>query len=413
LLTIPETIYRIFVPMDGSTHQMAAMLGIMTIAIIVLWKKFAPKQLKLIPGPLLGVALATLLVFIAGTVRSQSGDPATLNPTVATITHVAEVDQLSSKIPDDILTGITLPDLSKWMSAPLLSVLLSALAVALVASAETLLCATAVDKMHNGPRAKYDQELFAQGVGNSVCGLIGGIPMTGVIVRSAANVESGGKTRASSIMHGLWLLVMVAALPFVLKQIPISSLAAVLVFTGYKLVNLKVVKELRKFGWSEVFIYFATMVTIVATDLLIGVMTGIVLAALKLLYTFSHLEIRSETDGKQKRSSLYLNGTATFLRLPKLAAALEKVPDDHELHVHFERLNYIDHACLDLLMNWETQHQATGGSLVIDWDSLTAKFNGRPGADEHRSGKRAPSNAPSPNKRDRQPALVAAGQEDH
>jgi MFS superfamily sulfate permease-like transporter len=178
-------------------------------------------------------------------------------------------------------------------------------------------------------------------------------------------------------MHGMWLLVMVALLPFVLKQIPISSLAAVLVFTGYKLVNLKVVKELYKFGWSEVFIYFATMVTIVATDLLIGVTTGIVLAALKLLYTFSHLEIRSESDPAQKKTMLRLNGAATFIRLPKLAAALDRVPANHELHVHFERLNYIDHACLDLLINWEKQHQATGGALVIDWDSLTAKFHGR------------------------------------
>jgi MFS superfamily sulfate permease-like transporter len=254
-----------------------------------------------------------------------------------------------------------------------MSVFLAALAVALVASAETLLCATAVDQMHTGPRAKYDRELFAQGVGNSICGLVGGIPMTGVIVRSAANVEAGGKTRASSIMHGLWLLVMVAALPFLLKQIPISALAAVLVFTGYKLVNLKVVKELAKFGWSEVFIYFATMITIVATDLLIGVMTGMVLAALKLLYTFSHLEVRGESEPQQRRTTLYLNGTATFLALPKLAAALDRVPADHELHVHFERLNYIDHACLDLLINWEKQHDATGGSLVIDWDSLTAK----------------------------------------
>lgn len=413
LLTIPETVYKIFMPLDGSTHQMAALLGVLTISVILLWKKIAPKKLKLIPGPLLGVTLATVLVFAASFVRQNAAESSTpLSPTVATITHVAEVEQLSSKIPDDILTGITLPDLTKWASAPLVSVFLAALAVALVASAETLLCATAVDQMHTGPRAKYDRELFAQGVGNSLCGLVGGIPMTGVIVRSAANVEAGGKTRASSIMHGLWLLVMVAALPFLLKQIPISALAAVLVFTGYKLVNLKVVKELAKFGWSEVFIYFATMITIVATDLLIGVMTGMVLAAIKLLYTFSHLEVRGESDAKQKRSALYLNGTATFLALPKLAAALDRVPADHELHVQFERLNYIDHACLDLLMNWEKQHEATGGGLVVDWDSLTAKFNGKKApAISDANGKHNSVHGMSSQKRDRQPAL--AGQEDH
>jgi MFS superfamily sulfate permease-like transporter len=115
----------------------------------------------------------------------------------------------------------------------------------------------------------------------------------------------------------------------------------------------------------------------VIVDLLTGILVGIGLAVLKLVYTFSHLTIRIAEDHSQARTMLHLNGAATFLRLPKLAAALESVPSNVELHVDFEGLTYIDHACLDLLMNWEKVHMASGGSLVIDWDSLTARFHAR------------------------------------
>src|SRR5687767_15919283 len=113
-------------------------------------------------------------------------------------------------------------------------VLFATRSLAFVASAETLLCATAVDRMHTVPRTKYDRELMAQGVGNALCGLLGALPMTGVIVRSSANVQAGARSRASAVLHGAWLLLFVSALPFVLELVPTASLAAVLVFTGYK-----------------------------------------------------------------------------------------------------------------------------------------------------------------------------------
>jgi len=121
------------------------------------------------------------------------------------------------------------------------------LVIAVVASAETLLCATAVDQMHQGPRTRYDKELAAQGVGNMICGFLGALPMTGVIVRSSANVQSGAMTRLSAILHGVWLLVFVVLLAFLLRLIPISALAAILVYTGYKLVNPKSIKDLLNF----------------------------------------------------------------------------------------------------------------------------------------------------------------------
>jgi MFS superfamily sulfate permease-like transporter len=158
----------------------------------------------------------------------------------------------------------------------------------------------------------------------------------------------------------------------------VASLAAVLVYTGYKLVNFKQIKELAKYGWGEVFIFFATMISIVATDLLTGVIVGVVLSAVKLLLTFARLETELKPEPHSNRTVLSLVGTATFLRLPRLAAALERVPASAELHVNFEKLEYIDHACLDLLMNWAKQHEATGGRLVIDWESLHANFRGEP-----------------------------------
>ena len=247
--------------------------------------------------------------------------------------------------------------------------------IAVVASAETLLCATAVDQMHRGSRTRYNKELTAQGVGNMVCGMLGALPMTGVIVRSSANVNSGGKTRASAILHGVWLLVFVVFLGFLLRMIPTSGLAAVLVYTGYKLVNPKSINELLKFGWGEVAIYTATVVTIVVTDLLTGVIVGISLAAAKLLLTFSQLDVTLSADERSSRTVLKLTGAATFVRLPRLATQLEQVPPGRELHVDFRNLNYIDHACLELLTNWAAQHELTGGQVVVDWKSLQARFH--------------------------------------
>ncbi len=372
LLTIPQTIGKVFTPWQSDVpHHWAAMLGLLTIGVIVGWKSLAPKKLQLIPGPLVGVVLATIILALAPTVESMwHGETAAAS--------LSEVKKLDVGLEGGFLSGFTFPNLSVWMAAPWRALIISAIGLALVASAETLLCATAVDQMHSGRRTLYNKELLAQGIGNSLCGLLGGLPMTGVIVRSSANVDAGAKSRASAIMHGFWLLLFVAFLPFLLKMIPVASLAAVLVYTGYKLINPQSIKQLWKYGKSEVAIFFATMLTIVSTDLLVGVGTGIALAAIKLLYTFSHLDIELTEDRKTKKTEMHLNGAATFIRLPKFASALEAVSPDTELHVHFEKLDYIDHACLDLLMTWEKQHQATGGSLVIDWESLNARFRARP-----------------------------------
>lgn len=338
------------------SHRLAASLGILTIAVIMLWQKFAPHSLRLVPGPLLAIVAATLVAAFF----------------VLPVLYV--------EIPANLADDIHFPTWSLIETAPWGDLLATGLLIAVVASAETLLCATAVDQISQGSRTNYDRELAAQGVGNLICGLLGALPMTGVIVRSSANVHAGARTRLSAVLHGVWLLVFVVALARLLQMIPTASLAAVLVYTGYKLINFKEIKKLRQAGWGEVGIYAATLSTIVAKDLLSGVIVGIALAAVKLLYTFSHLEVKVEDDNVDGRYVMHLAGAATFVRLPKLAAALEKVPGDAELHVELDRLTYIDHACLELFTSWAKQHEAAGGRLVIDWESLHASFREGPQA---------------------------------
>jgi MFS superfamily sulfate permease-like transporter len=353
LLSIPEAVSKAISPSGDASHDDAARIGLLTIALIVLWCPFVPRALKALPATLVAVAVTTLVTFVLKLPIKQV------------------------QIPNNLADAIQLPTLALLEQLPDWPALLGgAVSLAFIASAETLLCATAVDQLHRGPRTRYDRELAAQGVGNMICGLLGALPITGVIVRSAANVEAGARSRLSTILHGAWLLLFVVLLPFVLRLIPTAALAAILVYTGYKLVSIRAMKMLWGFGKSEVAIYAATVAVIVCKDLLSGVIVGIALSVVKLVYTFSHLAVRLKSGPDERRTVLYLEGAATFIRLPKLAAALETVPLNTELHVQFDKLTYIDHACLDLLMNWGRQHESTGGRLVVDWESLTACFRG-------------------------------------
>ncbi|MEQ1672020.1 MAG: SulP family inorganic anion transporter, partial [Hyphomicrobium sp.] len=349
LKNMPASIINAFT--GGGAPMSAGMTGILTIATIFAWAGLAPKSLKVIPAPLVGVAVGMI---------------------AAAVLHLDAIKyvQVPANIFSNVLSGATLPALPDLMKIFDPAILIGAISVAFIASAETLLCATAVDAMHSGARTKYDRELSAQGIGNAICGLLGGLPMTGVIVRSGANVEAGAKTRASAIFHGIWLLLFVAMIPWTLGYIPKSALAAVLVYTGYKLAYPKIVPALMKYGKAEVLIYLVTILTIVSTDLLKGVITGLVLSLLKLLYAFSHLEVRSDDDAAQNRIDLHFDGSATLVRLPILARRLETLRPGSNVHVHLGELDYIDHACLDLLTNWEKQHKATGGTLTMEWDAL-------------------------------------------
>ncbi len=243
LASIPSAIAKTFEMSADLPHLEAACMGVLTIVVMVLWKS------KKIPAALIGVTLATV------------------------ITSVLDLPIAKVELPDSITDALHAPQFAfDW---PAIS---SALLLAAVATAETLLCAAAVDRMHDGPRADFDRELLAQGVGNTICGAIGGLPMTGVIVRSSANLQAGAKSRWSAVMHGVWLLLAVLLAAGVLRLVPVASLAGVLVFTGIKLVDLTAVAALRKLGWWHVVVYGVTVGTIVAVDLLSGVVAGLVLA---------------------------------------------------------------------------------------------------------------------------------------
>lgn len=336
-------------------HQSAAIIGILTIAIIITWNAYAPKQLKLIPAALIGVATSTFVAWYFN------------------------LDIKFVPAPDDLLAAVNPPRTEALSRLGEGALVMAGLSLAFVAGAESLLTATAVDAMQrHAPRTRYNKELFAQGVGNVLCGVLGVLPVSGVIVRSGANVAAGARTRLSTMLHGVWILLLITMAPDVLKLIPVASLAAVLVFAGAKLINLDFPRFLWGHDRREAYVYLVTMATVVMTDVLTGIAVGVGLAIARLLYTFSHLAIRIEQEGSL--TTMHLDGAATFMRLPQIASAFEQLPRGARVHVHLNELSYIDHACLDLLANWDQQLSADGGELVLDWDALHGLFRGRNGS---------------------------------
>lgn len=354
LISIPQAIFGGIFPIDGSVHETAALIGLLTIAVMLGWNRFRPEALKFLPGALVALLAA------------------------AAASYIFKLEIKHVNVPDNLFGGLKFPGLDVLNHLTNWKYWGEAAAVAFIASAETLLSAAAVDKMvassgRRHLRTNYDRELMAQGVGNFLCGSVGALPMTGVIVRSSANVQAGAQTRWSSVMHGGWLLATVLLVPHWLERIPTSALAAILVLTGWKLVNPDHVRRLIGYGWIPVVIYAATLVGVVAFDLLTGVLIGIGLTAAKMLYKASRVSVKL-VNHHSGRSDLYLSGSATFLRLPVLADTLDKVEPATELHIHFENLVYLDHSCLDLIQDWCKAHQENGGKVLVDWDRLVERF---------------------------------------
>ena len=347
IISLPQAIAKIFDASMGEVHTVAAIMGVLTILGIIVWDKVKPQTLRFIPGALIGILLASVGVALLGS-----------NVNMVTL-------------PDDLLGSmfsfpVVTYDLSLFASG---GFIMTVFAIALVASAETLLCAVAVDKMHQGERTNFNKELMSQGLGNILCGICAALPMTGVIVRSSANIQAGAKTRWSAIFHGLWLFAFVTLMPSLLEMIPTCSLAALLVFIGYRLINIASFKEIRQQGNYQFPIFLVTLCSIVAFDLLTGIVIGLIVAACELLYRVTHLEMELSSD-RNGEFALELSGAATFMRLPKLAEKLESLPDDAILHVYLKKLHYVDHACLELLIDWEDKHSAQGGQVFIEWDDL-------------------------------------------
>jgi MFS superfamily sulfate permease-like transporter len=355
LLSIPGAIAKGVWPLDGSIHRQAAIIGLITLTVLVIMSLIKKGPIAKVPPALAAVGIATVATVVAGL-------------------GIRRVD-----MPNSFLEAIAFPTLADFGMLANPSLLISAVALSFVASAETLLCSSAVDGMHDGDRTNYDRELFAQGVGNLLCGLCGAPPTTGVITRSTANVQAGATGRQSAIQVGVLLLAFVAAFPTVLEVIPRASLAAILVFIGFKLVKNRPYAELRRYGKSELFIYVLTIAVIVGVNLLTGIMVGIVLALSKLAYShgrgFHRFEINIEEDEAHHQTHVHLRGAASFIRLPKLAATLEGLTTEHEVHLHVDELDYIDHACLDIITKWERQRIQARIPVRVEWNRLHHKYH--------------------------------------
>lgn len=315
-------------------HGPATMIGLATIAMLLAWQ-WMPKPIGAVPGSLVAVVVATAV-------------------SVVFDFDVARID-LRGGFASGLQWAVW-PGIDMWGA-----VVVGGLTVAAVASVESLLCAVATDKLHDGPRANLDRELIGQGLANTLSGLLGGLPVTGVIVRSSANIQAGGRTQLSAMMHAMWVLVFVLALAWVIELIPLSVLAGLLVYVGFRLVNTHHIRELLTFGESV--IYGVTVAGIVLIGLLPGIGLGLTLAVLMLLRRLS--DSRIEVEEAEGRWHVRLDGSMTFMAIPRMTLALSRVPAGTHVDVDL-MCDFMDHAAFEALHGWRVTHEKLGGHVDID-----------------------------------------------
>lgn len=320
----------------GEADGAGIVIGLIVIGILLAWR-WMPPAVRKVPGPLVAIVLASAAaaLFAPGIPRIE------LNGSL--------IDALQ-------LPGI--PE-GNWGGFAV-----GVLTVALIASVESLLTAVAVDRMQTGPRSKLDRELIGQGAANMVSGAIGGLPITGVIVRSSANVAAGARTRASSMLHGVWVLVF--ALPFagLATQIPMAALAGLLIVIGIQLVKITHIQTARRTG--DLGVYLATVLGVVFLNLLNGVLIGLALSILLTVWRVAHTRVASERTGEDQWE-VSVEGACTFLSLPRLHQALDSIPPGSAATVHMS-VSFIDHAAREFVDAWRHQHEAGGGSVTIAFE---------------------------------------------
>ncbi|WP_019549396.1 SulP family inorganic anion transporter [Streptomyces sulphureus] len=327
----------------GSPKALTALaVGASTIAVLVLWPKWKAGA-RAVPAPLAAVALATLVTALAGLPIER-----------------VEVHGL--------IEAVQPPGLGEFGQLAGVGMIGTVLAFTLIASAESLFSAAAVDRLHDGPKTEYDKELMAQGAGNTVCGVLGALPMTAVIVRSSANVAAGARTKASRVLHGVWLLVFAAALPAALGVIPLAALAGVLVHAGCKLIPVRQFGPLWREHRAEAVVLTVTAVSIVLIDMFQGVLIGLLLAVVKTAWETSHVHVDVDDQGPQHPLHVRVSGNATFLRLPKLQDSLESLPADRRVALDLGGLRHVDHACGLALSTWEEQHNTAAARHAAEED---------------------------------------------
>ena len=323
----------------------ALIVSIVSMAILVIWESVLSKKHKIftwIQGPFVAV--------IAGIILTYLFDSKIL-PFALNAEHLVNIPVASSL--SDFFNQFTFPDFSQLRSP---NVYIVALTLAIVASLETLLCVEATDKLDpNKSVTPTNRELKAQGIGNIISGLIGGLPVTQVIVRSSANITFGGKTKLSTILHGCFLLICVLTIPAILNRIPLATLACILFVVGYKLAKPSLFVAMYRMGWDQFVPFIVTVAAIVLTDLLKGIGVGMVVAVFYILrnhYRNAYsLERLSQDDG-QPFFRMLLAEEVSFLNKGNILRTLNELPQGSRVVIDGSFTKIIDHDVIDVIRNF-------------------------------------------------------------
>ncbi len=350
-----ENTFTAFLATVNDLHPGAAIIGILAIVLLVVWDKAATLKKSNIPAPLvvvvLGIGLNLLFDLIGGVFDIESS-------------HLVKVPVAASM--GDFFGLLKLPDFSHWTNPVVYT---AGATLAVVASLETLLNLNAVDKLDPEQRVSpANRELVVQGIGNTVLGLIGGIPMTSVIVRSSVNINAGAKTKISAIFHGVLLLVCVMLLPTFLNLIPLSCLAAILLMTGVKLVSPALVKQMWSEGRYQFLPFIITLTAIVFTDLLKGVLIGLAVSIAFILSSNLRRPLRRVMEKHLGGEVLHilLSSQVSFLNRAALERTLREVPRGGHVLIDATNTDYIDPDVLDLIRDFkETIAPAHGVQLSL------------------------------------------------
>ncbi|WP_462219646.1 SulP family inorganic anion transporter [Ferruginibacter sp.] len=341
-----NTFSEIFRAFDFITPG-AVVIGAISLAILILWDKILSKKNKIfsiINGPLVVVVFGILMFNL------YKNGILDFSLNAQQVVAVPVPHSIS-----EFFGQFTFPDFSALTNFEVWKI---AIVLAIVASLETLLCVEATDKMDPDKRiTPTNRELKAQGLGNVVSGLIGGLPVTQVIVRSTANISFGGKTKLSAILHGVFLLISALTIASVLNMIPLASLAAILLMVGYKLAKPALFKDMYKLGWEQFIPFTATVVAILATDLLKGITVGILFGifyTLRHSYRNSHhLKETEKTENGQEVHHIELAQEVSFFNKASVMRVLDEIPANSKVIIDCSKSKSIAYDVIELIKNYE------------------------------------------------------------
>jgi len=318
----------------------AILCTVVSLSVLIILQLPAARKLKVIPAPLLVVVIGIITNIIF--TNAASG-------------FSLRQAQLVN-IPANVFADISFPDISQLFSNS--NAWKDGIIIGMLATLETLLCIEAVDKLDRRNRiTPVNRELVAQGIGNMTCGLLGAIPITAVVVRGAANVDAGARTKLSAFTHGLFLLMAVLLVPVLLNKIPYASLASILLITGYNLAKPKLFRNMWSLGWKQFIPFLITILVILSTDLLIGVSIGLLISIYFIVQNNFRAEYkitRTLLNGIET-STIKLNSNVTFLNKVKLKKALDEVPEYSELTIDASECNFIDYDILEIISEYESK----------------------------------------------------------